>query len=149
MNDMSPARPADSALTALDEALVEAARAVIRARYKENRHHIGAAVRTASGRIYTGVHLDTYVGRASVCAEAIALGQALAQDDSPVVAVASVRHPRPAESTREIGIVAPCGICREMISDFAPGARVVVPGPLGAEAHPIEALLPNKYRRPA
>lgn len=148
MNDMTPPRLPDSAMTALDEALVEAARAVIRARYKENRHHIGAAVRTASGKVYSAVHLDTYVGRASVCAEAIALGQALAQDDSPVVAVASVRHPRPSEKTREIGIVAPCGICREMISDFAPGARVVVPGPAGPECRSVEDLLPNKYRRP-
>jgi len=148
MNDMTPPRPPESALTDLDKALIEAARDVIRARYKENRHHIGAAVRTASGRIYSAVHLDTYVGRASVCAEAIALGQALALDDTPVVAVASVRHPRPAEKAREIGIVAPCGICREMLTDFAPGCRVVVPGPAGPEARSVEDLLPNKYRRP-
>jgi cytidine deaminase len=132
-----------------DEALVEAARDAIRKRYQPGRHHIGAAVRTAAGKVYTAVHLDTYVGRASVCAEAIALGRALLDDDTPVVAVASVRHPRPTESSQTIGIVAPCGICREMLADFAPGCRVVVPDEQGAHTRTIEALLPNKYRRPS
>ena len=63
-----------------DQALIEAARSQIRDRYKENRHHIAAALRTRSGKIHTGIHLDTYVGRASVCAEAVAVGKAMAAD---------------------------------------------------------------------
>ena len=148
MNDMGRQPKPQKGLSADDEALVEAARAAIRKRYQPGRHHIGSAVRTAGGKVYTAVHLDTYVGRASVCAEAIALGRALADDDTPVVAVASVRHPRPAEANQAIGIVAPCGICREMLADFAPGCRVVVPDEHGAHTRTIEALLPNKYRRP-
>src|SRR5262245_42224369 len=52
-----------------DQVLIDTARILIEQRYKENRHHIASAVRGASGRVYTGLHLDTYVGRASVCAE--------------------------------------------------------------------------------
>jgi len=152
VNDTARAAKAPKAsikgLAPEDDALVEAARAAIRKRYQPGRHHIGAAVRTAAGNVYTAVHLDTYVGRASVCAEAIALGRALADDDTPVVAVASVRHPRPTEANQTIGIVAPCGICREMLADFAPGCRIVVPDEQGAHTRTIEALLPNKYRRP-
>jgi cytidine deaminase len=138
-------RPAK--LTAEDRALIDAARALIRDRYVENRHHIAAALRTKSGKIHTGLHLDTYVGRASVCAEAVAVGTAMAAGDREIVAIVSVRHPRPREANQTIQVVSPCGICREMLADFAPDCRVIVPkdGSLVSVA-PLE-LLPNKYFR--
>jgi cytidine deaminase len=134
-------------LSAADLELVEAARRVITDRYKENRHHIGAALRTRSGRIYTAVHLDTYVGRASVCAEAIAVGQAMSAGDNDIECIVSVRHPRPRETYREIQIVSPCGICREMLADFAPSCAVIVPDDGNVARVPVAALLPNKYVR--
>lgn len=134
-------------LTEAEEELIAAARKVISDRYKENRHHIGAALRTKSGRIYTAVHLDTYVGRASVCAEAIAVGQAMSAGDSDIECIVSVRHPRPRETYREIQIVSPCGICREMLADFAPNSVVIVPDDGQIARVPIKALLPNKYLR--
>jgi cytidine deaminase len=130
-----------------DHALIAAARSAIARLYKENRHHIGAAVKTRSGKTYTAVHLDTYVGRASVCAEAIAVGQAIAAGDGDIVAIASVRHPRPRETNRDIEVVSPCGVCREMLADFAPDCDVVVPENGQAVAVPIRELLPNKYVR--
>lgn len=130
-----------------DRALIEEARAIIRKTYRENRHHIGAAVRTRSGRTFAAVHLDTYVGRASVCAEAIAVGQAIAAGENEIVAIASVRHPRPREEHREIQLVSPCGICREMLADFAPDCRVIVPENGSAVTVGIGELLPNKYVR--
>jgi cytidine deaminase len=131
-----------------DRELVETARATIAKLYKENRHHIGSALRTKAGRVYTAVHLDTYVGRASVCAEAVALGRALADGESEIAAIVSVRHPRPAESDRTIRIVSPCGICREMLADFAHGSRVIVPGEDGPVAVAVDELLPRKYAVP-
>ncbi|HEY4161414.1 MAG TPA: hypothetical protein VGM59_00035, partial [Dongiaceae bacterium] len=62
-------------------------------------------------------------------------------------AIVSVRHPRPREEHREPQIVSPCGICREMLNDFAPGAAVLLPGEPGPASRPVEALLPEKYRR--
>src|SRR3954466_9026037 len=104
-----------------DRALVDAATELITTRYLENRHHIAAAARGKSGKIYTGLHLDTYVGRASVCAEAVAVGQAMAAGETGTEAIVSVRHPRPREQHREAQLVSPCGICRELLNDFAPG----------------------------
>lgn len=137
----------DETLSGRDRELVEAAREAIRRLYRENRHHIGAAVRTRSGRVYTAVHLDTYVGRASVCAEAVALGKAISEGDGEIETIVSVRHPRPAETNQEIHVVSPCGICREMLSDFAPGCRVIAPEGEAVRVVPVENLLPNKYRR--
>ena len=44
-------------------------------------------------------------------------------------------------------IVSPCGMCRELISDYSPNACVIVPGNNGEEVIMIEKLLPNKYAR--
>jgi cytidine deaminase len=137
----------EAALSSADRDLIAAATELIKARYLENRHHIAAAVRGASGRIYTGIHLDTYVGRASVCAEAVALGQAMVGGETAIDSIVSVRHPRPRELHREPQLVSPCGICREMLNDFAPGAAVLLAGEEGLERRPVEALLPDKYRR--
>ncbi len=134
-------------LTAEDRALIEAARALIRGRYIENRHHIAAALRTRSGKIYTGLHLDTYVGRASVCAEAVAVGTAMAAGDRDIASIVSVRHPRPREANQTIQVVSPCGICREMLADFAPECRVIVPKDGGLVCVAPLELLPNKYFR--
>jgi cytidine deaminase len=143
MNDTHPT----PALGADDLALIDAANSLIKQRYVENRHHIASAVRGVSGRIYTGLHLDTYVGRASVCAEAVALGQAMAAGETAIAAIVSVRHPRPREQHQESKVVSPCGICREMLTDFARGASVIL---LRDDVHirvPVEDLLPAKYRR--
>lgn len=134
-------------LTAADRALVETARALIRERYIENRHHIAAALRTKSGKVHTGLHLDTYVGRASVCAEAVAVGAAMAAGDRDIVAIVSVRHPRPRDANQSIQVVSPCGICREMLTDFAPECRVIVPRDGGLAGVAPADLLPNKYFR--
>lgn len=134
-------------LTADDQALIDEARSLIEQRYLENRHHIASAVRGASGRIYTGLHLDTYVGRASVCAEAVALGQAMAAGETAIQAIVSVRHPRPREQHQDCKVVSPCGICREMLTDFAPGAVVILLKDAGLARVPVEELLPAKYRR--
>ncbi len=134
-------------LSADDQALINQAEALIRERYLENRHHIASAVRGASGRIYTGLHLDTYVGRASVCAEAVALGQAMAAGEVGIQAIVSVRHPRPREQHQDCKVVSPCGICREMLTDFAPGASVILTRDDGLARIPVEELLPAKYRR--
>jgi len=130
-----------------DEALIAAARDTIKRLYIENRHHIAAAVRTRSGKVYTAVHLDTYVGRASVCAEAVAVGKAMAEADRDIECVVSVRHPRPREANQEIQVVSPCGICRELLADFARDCTVVIPVEEKLVRVPVAELLPSKYFR--
>ena len=119
-----------------DRQLIQAARDVIAARFRQDYHHVGAALRTRSGRVFAAVHLEANVGRVAVCAEAVALGMAAAAGDTQVDTIVAVdRHGR---------IVAPCGMCRELLSDYAPDCRVI----LGEErAVKISALLPEKYQR--
>jgi cytidine deaminase len=119
-----------------DAELIDRARSLIAQRYKLDHHHVGASLRTRSGQIHTAVHLEAYVGRVAVCAEAIALGMAAAGGDTEVEVVVAV--------DRQGRVVAPCGMCRELLSDYAPSCRVIVGE---EEVVAISALLPQKYRR--
>lgn len=133
-----------------DLAIVAAARDAIRRRYRAGWHVVGAALRTRSGKVFTGVHLEADVGRIAVCAEAIALGRAATEaGDTDIESIVAVYHPPPTAADQVPAVVAPCGTCREMIADYSPGARIIVPGP-GNEpvAVSIAELLPGKFRRP-
>ena len=55
----------------------------------------------------------------AVCAEAVALGQAVdAAAKLGIDTIVAVRHPAPDENDRHIAVVSPCGACRELISDY-------------------------------
>ena len=108
---------------------------------------VAAAVRSVDGRIWTGVHLGTTVGRMSVCAEPVALGRALLEGDGTLDTIVAVRHPKPEETDRELAVVSPCGACRELILDHWPDALVILKDREGLVKLPVRALLPAPYRR--
>jgi cytidine deaminase len=137
-----------TALSDADRALIEAASEAIRRRYRYDWQEVGAALRTRSGKIFAGVSLDAYLGRMAVCAEAVALGQAITNaGETGIQTIVAVRHPAPDEKDRPIVVVSPCGACRELIWDYDRNASVIVPGPDGPEPVAIGQLLPNKYSR--
>jgi cytidine deaminase len=139
-------RPAK--LGKVDKELVAAATAAIKQRYRDDWQEVGAALRTRSGKIYTGINLDAYLGRMAVCAEAVALGRAFVDlGDAGIETIVAVRHPGPEEKDQSIKVVSPCGACRELIFDYDRNARVIVPNGKSAAVVPIADLLPNKYTR--
>ncbi|HZC03580.1 MAG TPA: cytidine deaminase [Gammaproteobacteria bacterium] len=119
--------------------LIEEACAIIARRFKQDKYHLGAALRTRSGRLFTGVHLEAHVGRIAVCAEAIAIGVAATAGDTEIEAIVAV--------DRKGRVVSPCGMCRELISDHSPDCEVIIPGDNGPEVACIGDLLPRKYRK--
>lgn len=80
------------------------------------------------------VHLEANVGRVAVCAEALALGLAVAAGDGTIETIVAV------DADGEV--VAPCGMCREMISDYAPAARILPSLDSKVSAISIVSLLP-------
>ena len=135
-------------LSKKDEELIEAARAAIKGRYRNEWQEVGAALRTRDGRVVTGVNIDAYLGRMAICAEAIAIGRLITETgDTGIETIVAVRHPRPNEKDQTIAVVSPCGSCRELIHDYAPKARVIVPNGKTPTAMSIGELLPNKYSR--
>jgi len=128
--------------------LIDAATDAIKQRYRYDWQEVGAALRTRSGKVFTGVNLDAYLGRMAVCAEAVALGRAFVDlGDAGIETIVAVRHPDPDEEDQRIAVVSPCGACRELIFDYDPKARVIVPSGKSVAVVPIADLLPNKYRR--
>ena len=113
----------------------------------DGRHQVATALRTADGKIYTGVHLEGSCRRSSICAEGVAMGAARAGLDPgaplSIEAVVSVQI-KPAD---QFLIIAPCGVCRELISDYSPDTRVWLTSEAGIHAMAALDLLPCKTRR--
>ena len=127
------------ALTQTQEALLEQARSIMRLRGKPEWHTVGCAMRTRAGRVFSAVHLEAYVGRVAVCAEAIAIGMGAAEGDTTIAEIVAVDHSGK--------VVSPCGMCRELILDYSPGALAIVPSADELVAVPVAELLPSKYHR--
>ena len=93
-----PQRKRSAKLSKADQELIAAARATIERRYRDDWQEVGAALRARSGKIFTGVNLDAYLGRMAVCAEAVALGRAIVDlGDAGIDMIVAVRHPSPAD----------------------------------------------------
>ncbi len=133
-----------------DRQLVDAARSVLARRYRPGWHSVGAALRGASGRIYTAVNLNArYVGRVDVCAEAVALGMAIAAGEKGLDSVVAVQRGTRRSRSPRGRIVPPCGVCREMFNDYAPTMTVLLPGPKGTVVRRrARDLLPEPYVDP-
>jgi cytidine deaminase len=130
-----------------DAGLLDLAQDLLRRVWVPGRHEVATALRTADGGVYTGVHLEGSCRRSSICAEGVALGTAragLPPDAALLVdAVVSVQV-KPADTFR---IIAPCGVCRELLSDYSPDATVWLTGDGGPLRMRALDLLPEKTRR--
>lgn len=96
---------------------------------------VGAALMTASGRVFTGINLDLACG-IGFCAEHAAVAEMLKSRETVVRCIVAVNAER---------IVAPCGRCREMLVQVDPRnleCEVLLPD--GASAT-IRELLPNAW----
>jgi len=120
------------------EVLAEAFRARERL-YLKDVHEVAAALRTRSGNVYTGIHIEGNVGNVGICGEVAAICNAVSHQDRDleiIVAVCMVGG--------TLQIFSPCGRCREIITDFNPQCWVI----LGTEEKPYKVraseLLPLK-----
>ncbi|WP_199184294.1 MULTISPECIES: cytidine deaminase [unclassified Cryobacterium] len=124
--------------TAEDIELIELARRAIDANtdagpYEDGAHTMGAAVRDADGRMFAGVNLFHFTG--GPCAELVALGAARANGGRGITTIVAVgNHGR--------GVVGPCGRDRQVLFDYYPGIRVLLPTAAGVRVVAIETLMP-------
>lgn len=130
-----------------DVELLEVAQRLLVRVWKHGRHEVATALRTVDGAVHTGVHVEGSCRRSSICAEGVALGTARGalDPDAPLLveSVVSVQI-KPAEQFR---IIAPCGVSRELISDYSPDATVWITAEETVTAMRALDLLPEKSRR--
>lgn len=114
--------------------------------YEEGRHQIACCLSDEQSNLFLGLHLEAMVGRASVCAEACALGEAVLHHARNLDLIVAVRHPKACE-VPQLRVVPPCGLCRELLLDYANQLKVVVDvDPSGSLALlSLTDLLPQKY----
>lgn len=130
-------------ITKEDLVLIDEARRVIRRCYKPGRHHVGAAVRTKSGKIFSAVHVEANIGRITVCAEPIAIGKAISEGEDQFDTIVAVGHPGP-RGRKDFRVVSPCGMCRELVTDYGKNTKVIIPMNGKLQKVYMRDLLPHK-----
>ncbi|MEJ2085474.1 MAG: cytidine deaminase [Acidobacteriota bacterium] len=91
--------------------LIEAAKGAFANAYAPySGYRVGAAVATRGGSIYFGANVENRSFGATICAERIAIGQALSAGASELEALAVVTVSKPPAS--------PCGMCLQVIAEF-------------------------------
>ena len=99
-----------SDLTPQDKELVKEAMDLIRRR-KSKRSAVGAALRTANGKIFHGVNIEIECSApCSICAEYAAIGTMVTEGECEIDTIVAVSH--------KGGVIPPCGQCRQFISEF-------------------------------
>lgn len=119
-----------------DRALVQAATAVAKLRCRSENHTVAAAVRSADGRVFSGVNVYHFTG--GPCAEVVAIGAAATQGVTELETIVAV-------GDRGRGVIPPCGRCRQVLRDYFPDLRVIVGPPDAPRVVPIGDLLPDTY----
>ncbi|MBL4846294.1 MAG: cytidine deaminase [Planctomycetes bacterium] len=115
-------------------ALLEAARAAREQAYAPySRFRVGAALLTADGTVIPGCNVENVSYGLTVCAERVAVSNAIAQGHRTFTAVAI--------ATGTAQATPPCGMCRQVLFEFAPDLVVVLPPPEGSEAEPEQVPL--------
>jgi cytidine deaminase len=133
--------PSDRTLVA---AAIEAAKKPVRQLWDDKAPpFVAAALRLDNGKIITAVNLTADVGSLSSCAEPLAIAQAVRQPGRKIESIVAVYH----DPGLEPKIVSPCGRCREIITDYALDAAVILREPGTAKTFKVKAreLLPLKY----
>ena len=130
--------PSARDLTADERELVEVAREAIDANTdagadEDGVHTMGAAVRATDGRVFVGVNLYHFTG--GPCAELVALGAARAGGAREITGIVAVgNHGR--------GPVGPCGRDRQVLLDYYPDVRVILPTGDGVRSVVVTDLMP-------
>ena len=81
-----------------------------------SNYHVGAALLSTDNQVFTGCNVENSAYPAGICAERTAVVKAVSEGvkDFQTIVVA----------TKNAG--SPCGICRQVMNEFAPQMRVVL-----------------------
>lgn len=120
-----------------DDDLVSAAQDARKCAYAPySRFSVGAAVRTRSGRVFTGGNVENASYGLSVCAERVAVFAAVAACERDIEAIAVATDEG----------APPCGACRQVLAEFGPSMRVILVASSGrCQEFTLDELLPKAF----
>lgn len=120
------------------QALIDLANAARQRAYAPySKYHVGAALRTKTGRIFTGVNIENAAYPHTMCAERVAIFKAVSEGEKEfeVIAVA----------TDNGG--SPCGGCRQVLAEFGLDTLVLIANGAGEllKEMTVKELLPEAF----
>ncbi len=120
------------------QALIDLANEARRRAYVPySKYRVGAALRTKTGRIFTGVNVENAAYPHTMCAERVALFKAVSEGETEfeVIAVA----------TENGG--SPCGGCRQVMAEFGLDTVVLIADAAGTLKYEmtVSELLPEAF----
>ncbi|MBW4439185.1 MAG: cytidine deaminase [Pleurocapsa minor GSE-CHR-MK-17-07R] len=121
-------------------ALIQAAIAVAQHAYIPYSHYpVGAALVATDGRVFTGCNVENASYPAGICAERSALVKAISEGAREFTQIVV--------ATSNGG--SPCGVCRQMMYEFAPHLDVIMVDMQGTVQHRMRLadLLPLGFNR--
>lgn len=107
-----------------------------------SNYSVGAAVLCSDGSIYTGCNVET-MAFTGICAERNAMFKAISEGKKEflAVAVAGGKH------GEENSTCTPCGVCRQVMTEFTGGNDIVIIYEAGGEIQstPLSEMLPYSF----
>ena len=97
--------------------------------------------------MFTGINLKTTATRSSVCAESNALAKAIESNNNDIETLVNLAYLPDDHGNQRLFIASPCGICRELLYDYAPEVRVIIFSQGALKKVPISELLTYPYKR--
>jgi cytidine deaminase len=124
----------------LTDPLVKAARAAqARAYAPYSQFRVGAALESESGEVYVGCNVENASYGLTICAERAAVCAA--------VSAGAQRFRRAVVVSDSDPPAAPCGACRQVLSEFGRDFRIDAIGPRATASWTVAELLPAAFGR--
>jgi cytidine deaminase len=120
------------------QALIDLANEARRRAYAPySKYRVGAALRTKSGRIFTGVNVENAAFPTTMCAERVAVFKAVSEGEKEFEAIAV--------ATDNGG--SPCGGCRQVLAEFGLDTIVLIADGKGklVKQMTVSELLPEAF----
>lgn len=125
-----------------DEQLMEYARKAMEKAYVPySKFHVGAALLTKSGNVYTGCNVEIASYGATNCAERTAVWKAVSEEGK-------IQIEKIAIASDEPSFIYPCGICRQVLAEFANDDMELFCTAKNGEYRKVRfgEILPNAFR---
>lgn len=112
------------------------------ARVPQSGFHVGAALLTKDGQIFTGCNVELEKMLYSICAERCAVTKAVSEGHQDFQAIAIVSDQK--------APVSPCGTCRQFLYDFGNDWQVILSNPDGSQVlrMTVGDLMPKAFVGP-